>query len=105
MDVNENPRASPHIAPPLSFVLLLPRHIFTPHASSLRPSSPLFVAYATLFQQRWAVREPVVVRGCAGDRRLWSPEVRGGHRESDAARRMTWHHYSPTSSAVACGPQ
>ena len=27
-------------------------------------------------QERWRLREPVIVRGCAGKRALWEPEVR-----------------------------
>ncbi|PNH08511.1 hypothetical protein TSOC_004913 [Tetrabaena socialis] len=39
----------------------VPRHMFTPHAEDLKPSSPRFVPYALLFQQRWAAREPVLL--------------------------------------------
>ncbi|GIL78410.1 hypothetical protein Vretimale_17013 [Volvox reticuliferus] len=62
-----------------------PRHIFTPSSADLRPSSPRFVSYALLFQARWRLHEPVVVRACEGSQpQIWTPEyfsraVREGH--------------------------
>ncbi len=59
--------------------LFASRHIFTPSSSDLRPASPRFVPYCLLFQQRWRLREPVVVRGCRGEKAdLWTPQVGGG---------------------------
>ncbi|KXZ47539.1 hypothetical protein GPECTOR_34g698 [Gonium pectorale] len=57
-----------------------PRHLFTPHSRDLEPGSPRFVAYALIFQERWRLREPVLVRGCRGSKpELWLPETFRAH--------------------------
>ncbi|GFR44647.1 hypothetical protein Agub_g5936 [Astrephomene gubernaculifera] len=59
------------------------RHIFTPHYDSLQPSSPRFVPYCLLAQQRLARSEPLVVRECRGS----SPEIWQPENFRDAVRR------------------
>eukprot|EP00198_Chlamydomonas_reinhardtii_P009136 XP_001698473.1 predicted protein [Chlamydomonas reinhardtii] len=49
-------------------------HIFSPLAADLQPSSPRFVPYCLIFQERWALRESVLVRECPMRGDLWCPE-------------------------------
>ncbi|KAG2495482.1 hypothetical protein HYH03_006427 [Edaphochlamys debaryana] len=51
-----------------------PRHVFTPHASALRPGHPLFVPYVLLVLQRKRMGEPHIVRGCCGREEIWDVE-------------------------------
>lgn len=48
--------------------------IWTPHASELKPGHPKFKSNEPLFQERWAAREPIVVRGIK-KAMSWSPDV------------------------------
>lgn len=49
-------------------------YLFSPPASHLKPGHPKCEEYTELFQERWAEREPVVVRGVKGQM-SWKPDV------------------------------
>lgn len=49
-------------------------YLYTPHASTLKKDHPNFSVAVKLFQERWAAREPVLVRDVRG-LMSWKPDV------------------------------